>query len=477
LQRQSALLRRYLEKTVIPFSKHYGKLAGDLRRIRDIGDLRHIPLTTKRDLQEHPLDFIIVPDKKILARRPSTIVHAMCRGRRAVEDSFEREFRPIFMTFTSGRSTEPLPVVYSSHDIDHLKMAGRHIMHICGAKRDMRMVNMFPYAPHLAFWQSHYAGTEFGVFMVSSGGGKVVGTEGNLRLIQRINPEALIGMPTFLYHVMQEAVSRGIACPKLMRIILGGEKAPSGMVRKLKALAAQMGAGTVDVLMTYGFTEAKMAWPECPYPDGAESGGFHLYPELNLIEIVDPKTGEAVGEGEPGEIVYTPLDSRGTVVLRYRTGDMIDGGLVHEPCPHCRRSVPRLIGHISRTAEVKEMQLDKLKGTLVDFNQLEHVLDGVDSIGTWQLELRKAHDDPLDLDELVLHVEKMNGIDDSRLRDELDRKVASAVEVHPNKIVFESAEDMRRLQGVNLQLKEQRIVDHRPKPQNGHTAHTNGGSH
>ncbi len=479
LHLQSLLLRRYLEKTVIPFSKHYGKFARDLHRIRHVEDLHHIPFTTKRDLQEHPLDFVIVPEKKILARRPSTIVRAMCRGRRVVEESFEREFRPVFMTFTSGRSNEPMPVVYSNHDLDHLKTAGLQIMRICGAKREMRMVNMFPYAPHLAFWQSHYAGTEFGVFMVSSGGGKVVGTEGNLRLIQRISPEALIGMPTFIYHVLQEAVSRGIQCPKLVRIILGGEKAPSGMCRKLKALAAQMGASNVDVLMTYGFTEAKMAWPECPYPEGTESGGFHLYPELNFIEIVDPKTGEPVGEGQPGEIVYTPLDSRGTVVLRYRTGDLIDGGLVHEPCPHCGRCVPRLVGRISRTAEVKEMQLDKLKGTLVDFNQLEHVLDGVDSIGTWQLELRKAHDDPLDLDELVLHVEKLNGADDNRLRAELDSKVATAVEVHPNKIIFESSEDMRRLQGVNQQIKEQRIVDHRPKPQNGNgaTAHRNGGPH
>jgi phenylacetate-CoA ligase len=470
LQQQAVLLRRYLDRTVIPFSKYYRDFAEELRRVRSVDDLSHIPLTTKRDLQEHPLDFVIVPEKKILARRPSTIVRAMWCGRRAVEDSFEREFRPVFMTFTSGRSSEPLPVVYSNHDLDNLKTAGVQIMNICGAKREMRMVNMFPYAPHLAFWQSHYAGTEFGVFMV-------VGTEGNLRLLQRINPDAVIGMPTFLYHVMQEAVSRGLKCARLQRIILGGEKVPEGMCRKLKALAAQLGAGKVDVLMTYGFTEAKMAWPECPHPDGAESGGFHLYPELNLIEVVDPKTGEPVGEGEPGEIVYTPLDSRGTVVLRYRTGDMIEGGLVHEPCPHCGRCVPRLIGHISRTAEVKEMQLDKLKGTLVDFNQLEHVLDGVDSIGTWQLELRKAHDDPLDLDELVLHVEKSNGADESRLRLELDNKVASAVEVHPNKIVFESAEDMRRLQGVNLQIKEQRIVDHRPKPQNGNGVHTNGGSH
>jgi len=48
------------------------------------------------------------------------------------------------------------------------------------------MVNMFPFAPHLAFWLAHYAGTEFGAFVTSTGGGKVMGTEGNLRLIKRL---------------------------------------------------------------------------------------------------------------------------------------------------------------------------------------------------------------------------------------------------------------------------------------------------
>jgi phenylacetate-CoA ligase len=474
VRQQGKLLHRYLEKTVLPFSKHYGKFERDLGRVRCVEDLRHLPFTTKKDVQDHPLDFVLVPDKKILARRPATILRALRQGRRAVEESFEHEFRPIFMTFTAGRSNQPLPFLYSGRDLHHLQTAGGRIMRICGAKREMRMINMFPYAPHLAFWQSHYAGTEFGVFMVSSGGGKVVGTEGNLRLIEKLNPEVLIGMPTFIYHVLQEAISRKIHCPKLVRIILGGEKTPAGMRRKLIALAAQLGAGQVDALMTYGFTEAKMAWPECPYPEGAESGGFHLYPDLGLVEIVDPKTGEPVGEGQPGEIVYTPLDARGTVVLRYRTGDLIEGGLVYEPCPHCGRCVPRLVGRISRTSEVKEMNLDKLKGTLIDFNQLEHVLDNVDSIGTWQLELRKAHDDPMELDELILHVEKTDHADESHLRQELNEKIASAVEVHPNRIVFESPEAMRRLQGVNLQLKEQRVVDHRPKPANETAVHHNG---
>ena len=133
------------------------------------------------------------------------------------------------------------------------------------------------------------------------------------------------------------------------------------------------------------------------------------------------------------------------------------------------------------------MHLDKLKGTLVDFNELEHVLDNFDAIGAWQLELRKAHDDPLDLDELVLHVEKLDSSDEVHLRQELNERIASVIEMHPNRIIFESAENMRGLQGVGVQLKEQRLVDHRPKadatatgklPQNGHAnGHCNGNGH
>jgi phenylacetate-CoA ligase len=150
-------------------------------------------------------------------------------------------------------------------------------------------------------------------------------------------------------------------------------------------------------------------------------------------------------------------------VLRYRTGDVISGGLFHEACPHCGRRLPRLVGDVSRTSEVREMKLDKLKGTLVDFNQLEHVLDNSANIATWQLEIRKRHDDPLDVDELILHVQKQNGTDETTLSDELQERFVAETEIHPNKILFHSAPELRRMQGVGTQLKEQKIVDHRPK--------------
>jgi phenylacetate-coenzyme A ligase PaaK-like adenylate-forming protein len=367
------------------------------------------------------------------------------------------------LTSTTGRSSDAVPFLYTQHDIENLAIGGYRVMRTCGAGREMRMLNMFPFAPHLAFWITHYAGTEFGVFMLSSGGGKVMGTEGNLRLMNKIKPDVIIGMPTFIYHVLQEAAHEGVKCPNLSKIVLGGEKAPEGIRLKLKNMAAALGAGKVDVLCTYGFTEAKMAWSECPYPEGGLSAGYHTSADQGIIEIVDPHTGEPVKEGEPGEIVFTPLNARGSVVLRYRTGDIVDGGLRHEKCPHCGRCVPRLVGNISRTSEIREMRLDKLKGTLVDFNQLEHVLDNCDWIATWQLEIRKAHDDPMEVDQLILHVEKLNGADEASLRSEIEEKFVSGTEIHPNKILFHDARELRRMQGVGTQLKEQRVVDNRPK--------------
>jgi phenylacetate-coenzyme A ligase PaaK-like adenylate-forming protein len=470
---------------VLPFSRHYRELfaASGLRAddLRTTDDLRRIPFTSKRDLVAGPdgrdviRDFVLTPDKNVLAKRPATILKALLRGRAAVAESFEREFRPILLTSTTGRTSDPVPFLFTAHDLDVLRLAGARLMRICGAEREMKMLNMFPFAPHLAFWFTHYAAKEFGVFVLDSGGGKSMGTDGNLRLIRKIRPDVLIGMPTFLYHVLTEGVREGIRLPGLRKLVLGGEKAPAGMRTKLRSLAGEMGAENVDILATYGFTEAKLAWAECPYQEEAGSAGFHIHPDLALIEIVDPDTGEPRGEGEPGEIVFTPLDSRGSVVLRYRTGDLTDAGLHHDPCPFCGRRIPRLMGYISRRSEMREVRMDKIKGQLVDFNHLEHVLDNVPHIGTWQVELRKRNDDPLEVDELILHVEAEAGADRDRLREELSQHVGAELEIHPNRIEFHSGEELRSLQGVGTALKESRLVDHRPKSEPVPAAKAKGG--
>ena len=472
-RRQAEQLHGDLRRVILPFSAHYKNIFRehglDAGSIRSLEDLEKIPFTQKTDLLNTPenpqrfRDFILVPDEKILSRRPETIFRALLRGRESVKNNFEAEFRPIFMTFTTGRSAEPVPFLYTQRDLANLATAGRRVMEVCGARRAEKMMNAFPYAPHLAFWLAHYAGTEFGALLFSSGGGKVMGTDGTLRLIRKLKPDVLMGIPTFLYHVLCQAVAEKLRWENLRCLALGGEKVSDGLRVKLRELARELGSPKVDVLSIYGFTESKMAWAECPFPPDQPSAGFHLCPDLGIVEIINPQTGKVVPNGQPGEIVFTPLDARGTVVLRYRTGDFIDGGLTYEPCPYCHRTLPRLVGRISRSSEIKEMNLDKIKGTLVDFNELEHVLDDAPHIGAWQVELRKAHDDPHDLDEIILHVHNTNGTDENKLRHELSERCYNYTDIHPNRIVFHDAEEMKRLQGVGTVMKELKLVDNRPK--------------
>jgi phenylacetate-coenzyme A ligase PaaK-like adenylate-forming protein len=480
---QGRQLHDWLKHTVLPFSAHYRALFRERGLTADdfhaVEDLSLLPFTSKLDLlptEENPTkyrDFVLVPDPQVLAKRPATIFNALLNGRETAKRELQNEYRPIFMTSTTGRSADPVPFVYTGHDMDLLASTGLRLFQVCGARSEYRLLNLFPYAPHLAFWQTHYGATEFGVFMLSTGGGKVMGTDGNLRMVRKIQPDVLIGMPTFIYHVLHEAVQEGVRCPNLKRIVLGGEKVPDGMRRKLALFAAELGAKDIEVISTYGFTEAKCAWAECPCAVDEPTTGYHLYPDTGIIEIIDPTTGEVVPNGQPGEIVYTPLDARGSVVLRYRTGDYIDGGLTYAKCPYCERRLPRLVGRISRRSEIREMHLDKLKGTLVDFNELEHVLDDAPGIGAWQLELRKQHDDPLELDEVILHVHALNEAPEAVMVRNLNNRFAARTEFRPNRIEFHDAATMREMQGVGTQLKEQKVVDHRPKAnapkQNGAT--------
>ena len=464
---QLTRLRRFLKTRVLPFSAFYRRQfaeAGcDPEDLRRFEDLAHLPFTTKDDLVAQPKEFVLTPDPVVLRRQPATVLRALTQGRSAATRALEHEFRPLLLTSTTGRSSQPVPFLYTHHDLDNLALTGHQLMEIGGSQRDWRHVNVFPFAPHLAFWQTHYAGIGFGCFLVGTGGGRSMGTESTLNLIEKVRPEVLIGMPTFLYHLLRQAVSEKRAWPQLRKLVLGGEKAADGLRRKLRSLCGELGAESVEVLATYGFTEAKMAWIECPAPEGAEPSGYHTRPELSLIEIIDPETGQAVAEHQPGEIVFSALDSRGTVVIRYRTGDRIDGGLSLDRCPHCGRLVPRLVGTISRVSDIRRLNLAKLKGTLVDFNALEHALDDLDGLGPWQIELRKHNDDPFECDELVVHASSAGDNSFVELENTIRRRFFELTEVRPNSIQWHTPEELRELHGVGRALKEEKIIDSRPR--------------
>jgi len=463
--RQDALLRRFLRNRVVPFTAFYRRVFEELGLalgdIKGTEDLTKLPLISKADLSV-ARDFVIIPEEEVIKRQWSTLRHAVTHGPSATKRALEEELRPILLTSTTGRSAAPVPFVYSKHDLGRLEEGGIRLMELCQSDPSWRHINAFPFAPHLAFWQAHYAGVGFGTFMLSTGGGKTMGTEGNVRIIDKIQPEAIIAMPTFLYHLLQQAAAEGQRWTKLKRLVLGGEKVPAGMRRKLRALCESLGSCDVAVLSTYGFTEAKVAWTECLHPAGAEPSGYHLYPDFAYVEVIDPKTGERLPDETAGEIVLTQLDARGTIVLRYRTGDLIEGGITYEPCPYCERTCPRLLGKISRISEFQDLKIEKLKGTLVDFNALENLLDDADGLGAWQIELRKRNDDPLEGDQVFVHAVVGEGHSEGEVREEIHRRFGEAVEFSPNGIEFHDWKEIRELQGVGKELKEKKIIDNRP---------------
>jgi hypothetical protein len=70
----------------------------------------------------------------------------------------------------------------------------------------------------------------------------------------------------------------------------------------------------------------------------------------------------------------------------------------------------------------------------------------------------------MELDEVILHVQKINGTDEALITRDLRERCIAHLEIQPNRILFHSADEIQRLQGVGTQLKEQKLVDHRPRP-------------
>jgi phenylacetate-coenzyme A ligase PaaK-like adenylate-forming protein len=476
---QDRLLQRYVREYLYPFSSFYRERfdRAGLRpeQIRSVDDLRRVPLSDKRDLlptKDEPQRFkrfILQPDPATLKaawplhRKLPLLLQRWTQGKAAVRRRLRREFYPCFMTFTTGRSAEPVPFFYSPHDIDNLHVTGERLVEVMGLHSEYRVANVFPYAPHLAFWQVFFAGQATGMMALSTGGGKVMGSSGDLRAIARLRAEALIGVPGYVYHLLRRGAAEGADLSSVKVVVLGAERVPPGMKQKIRELLAAMGAEDVRVFGTYGFTEARMAFAECPTPDNRYTG-YHLYPDLAVFEVVDPKTGEVVPEGGDGELVFTPLQARASCVFRYRTGDLVRGGIRYEPCPDCGRTVPRISSDLTRESSLKDLQLLKVKGTLVNLEDCALLLGGIPEVEEWQVELRKKDDDPLEVDELIVHLAVREGGNHEATASKIREAFKGRLEVAPNRVEFQALEAMLHRIGMETEMKEKRFVDARPKP-------------
>ena len=68
----------------------------------------------------------------------------------------------------------------------------------------------------------------------------------------------------------------------------------------------------LELYSTYASTEMSTAFTECEH-----SRGGHHHPELILVEVLD-ENGQAVAEGEAGEVVISTLQMEAMPLLRFK---------------------------------------------------------------------------------------------------------------------------------------------------------------
>ena len=118
---------------------------------------------------------------------------------------------------------------------------------------------------------------------------------------------------------------------------------------------------------------------------------LHIFEDHFLAEIIDPKTGEPVPDGERGELVITTLTKQALPIIRYRTGDITS--ITREPCA-CGRTHARMESIVGRADDMLIVN-----GVNVYPSQVEHVIANTEGVTlNYQIVAdKKGHLDKLEI--------------------------------------------------------------------------------
>jgi hypothetical protein len=264
-------------------------------------------------------------------------------------------------------------------DLDLMARAGARLMAVLGVTRADSLLACLTTAPTVEFTGLQLAALASGVPAVYPGTSAADAAE-----VLRLFPATVLAAPADRFADLVEELSLGGADLASVRLgLLVG--APSGQDRVAaeQALSDAVG-GDVVVLAVHAPQGARVLWGECP---GAGEGerGLHTYPDLEVVQLADPDTGQAYAGQGPAEPVVTQLGFRGSALVRWRTGDVISRPLLDGACPGCGRQVPRIPSEALRAgALVRPMRSGKAT-RLVDLRALAAAVTGHPAIAEWAI--------------------------------------------------------------------------------------------
>ncbi len=303
--------------------------------IKSLQDLNKLPFTTKQDLRDnYPFGLVTVPMEQVVR------LHA-----------------------SSGTTGKPTVGPYTAHDLDAWADTMARVYTAAGATSKDVVHNAYGYGLFTGGLGFHLGAERIGATVVPVSGGL---SKRQIMLMEDFGATILACTPSYALVLAETAAEMNVDIRSRMHVRAGIFGAEPWTDEMREEVQAKMNLEAFDI---YGLTE--MGGPgvsvECPYHDG-----LHIAEDHFLAEIIDPDTGEPMGEGKVGELVFTSLTRQAQPLLRYRTRDRVI--LNREKCA-CGRTMARMSKVKGRTDDMLI-----IRGVNVFPSSIESVLLAVDGL-------------------------------------------------------------------------------------------------
>ena len=317
--------------------KEAGVEPGDIRTLADVSTL---PFTRKVDLRDnYPTGMFSAPKSQVVRYHVS-----------------------------SGTTGKPTVVGYTKGDIETWSESLARALTSIGLDSDDVVQVGYGYGLFTGGLGLHYGAERIGAAVLPVGTGN---TERQIELMQDLGTTAIACTPSYFLHIMEVAEKMGISIKKDTQLKAGIFGAEPWSLETRKRIEDATGINAYDI---YGTSEISgPLFTECHVKKG-----IHVWADMFLIEVLDPKTDEPVADGETGELVFTTLHKFALPLIRYRIGDLTI--MNREPC-ECGRTHPRIMRILGRTDDMLI-----IRGINVFPSQVESVLMDIPEVGDhWEI--------------------------------------------------------------------------------------------
>lgn len=297
------------------YAPQWRELGWHVGELRSLADLAKLPFTTKSDYvnsisAESPFGaFMTAPQSEVLR-----------------------------MHFSSGTKSTPSPQFWTAFDLE--RWAGLYARYTRwqGVGPGDIAQCMYSYTWFVGGLGATAGYQRVGAMVVPAGSQD---TERQINTLFTYGSTVLCGTPSFITHLAEEVRKRGRdpAASSVRIVMMGGEPGASIPATRQR-IETLWRARAYDA---YGCLEFQPIAGEC-----AAQNGLHLNEDFAYAEIVDPDSGLAVADGEPGVLVLTHLDKQAGPLVRWWTGDIVVRD--SSPCS-CGRTHARLLGGVRGRAD------------------------------------------------------------------------------------------------------------------------------